>query len=78
MASVIDLERPRLIESKDATLAESSRAVVTVTAAETGSDQVRFFIIAPLTAEAPFLRGEDYPALVRVWDNDDDAVFDTM
>ena len=69
MAPVIDLERPRLIESKDATLAESSRAVVTVT--EAGSDQVRFFVIA-------FLRGEDYPALVRVWDNDDDAVFDTL
>jgi hypothetical protein len=76
MAPVIDLERPRLIESKDATLAESSRAVVTVTAA--GSDEVRDFVIAPLPAETPFLRGEDYPALVRVWDNDDDAVFDTM
>ena len=76
MAPVIDLERPRLIESKDATLAESSRAVVTVT--EAGSDQVRFFMVAPLPAQAPFLRGEDYPALVRVWDNDDDAVFDTM
>ena len=70
MAPVIDLERPRLIESKDATLAESSRAVVTVTAA--GSDEVRLFPFAP------FLRGEDYPALVRVWDNDDDAIFDTM
>jgi hypothetical protein len=76
MTPVIDLERPRLIESKDATLAESSRAVVTVT--EAGSDQVHFIVIAPLPAEAPFLRGEDYPALVRVWDNDDDAVFDTM
>lgn len=76
MTPVIDLERPRLIESKDATLAESSRAVVTVT--EAGSDQVRFFVIAPLPVEAPFLRGKDYPALVRVWDNDDDGVFDTM
>jgi hypothetical protein len=70
MAPVIDLERPRLIESKDATLAESSMAVVTVTTA--GSDEVRVVVVAP------FLRGEDYPALVRVWDNDDDAIFDTM
>jgi hypothetical protein len=69
MAPVIDLQRPRLIESKNATLAESSRAVVTVT--EAGSDEVRYFVVASL-------RGEDYPALVRVWDNDDDAVFDTM
>jgi len=76
MAPVIDLERPRLVESKSATLAESSRAVVTVT--EAGSDQVHLFMVAPLPAEAPFLRGEDHPALVRVWDNDDDAIFDTM
>lgn len=76
MAPVIDLERPRLIESKNATLAESSRAVVTVT--EAGSDQVHFFVVAPLPAEASFLRGEDYPALVRIWDNDDDGIFDTM
>jgi hypothetical protein len=76
MTPVIDLERPRLIESKDATLAESSTAVVTVT--EAGSDQVQFFVKAPLPVEEPSLRGEDYPALVRVWDNDDDAIFDTM
>jgi len=72
MAPVVDLERPRLVESKATTarLAESSMTVVTVT--EAGSDEVRLFRFAP------FLRGEDYPALARVWDNDDDAVFDTM
>jgi hypothetical protein len=75
MAPVIELEKPRLIYSKEATLADSSGAVVTVT--EAGSEEVRVFVIPPL-AEAPFLRGEDYPALVRVWDNDDDAIFDTM
>jgi hypothetical protein len=75
MAPVIDLERPRLIYSKEATLADSSGAVVTVT--EAGSEEVHVFVVAP-PAEAPFLRGEDYPALVRVWDNDDDAIFDSM
>jgi hypothetical protein len=71
MAPVIDLEKPRLIysRSKEVTLAESSGAVVTVT--EAGSEEVRVFVVGSL-------RGEDYPALVRVWDNDDDAIFDTM
>ena len=75
MAPVIDLEKPRLIysRSKEVTLAESSGAVVTVTEAE-----VRVSVVGSLLVEAPFLRGEDYPALVRVWDNDDDAIFDTM
>jgi len=78
MAPVIDLEKPRLIysKSKKVRLAESSGAVVTVTAA--GSEEVLVHVVAPLPAEAPFLRGEDYPALVRIWDNDDDAIFDTM
>ena len=76
MAPVIDVERPRLIYSKEATLAESSGAVVTVTVA--GSEEVLVLVVAPLPVDAPFLRGEDYPALVRVWDNDDDAIFDSM
>jgi len=78
MAPLIDLEKPQLIysRSKEVTLAESSVAVVTVT--EAGSEDVHVFVVAPLSAEPPFLRGEDYPALVRVWDNDDDAIFDTM
>ena len=78
MAPVVDLEKPRLIyaESKEVTLAESSGAVVTIT--EAGSEEVRVFVVGYLPVEAPFLRGEDYPALVRVWDNDDDAIFDTM
>jgi hypothetical protein len=78
MAPVVDLEKPRLIyaESKEVTLAESSGAVVTIT--EAGSEEVRVFVVGSLPVEAPFLRGEDYPALVRVWDNDDDAIFDTM
>ena len=25
-----------------------------------------------------FLQGEDYPALVNVWDNKDDDIFDTL
>jgi hypothetical protein len=78
MAPLIDLEKPRLIysRSKEVTLAESSGAVVTVT--EAGSEDVHVFVVASLPTEAPFLRGEDYPALVRIWDNDDDAIFDTM
>ena len=76
MAPVIDLDKPRLIYSKEATLADSSGAVVTVT--EAGSEEVQVFVLAPLPVQTAFLCGEEYPALVRVWDNDDDAIFDTM
>lgn len=24
----------------------------------------------------PYLRGEDYPVLVRIWDNEDDKIYD--
>lgn len=71
MAPIIELEKPRLIESTNATLDASSIAVVTVTTA--GSADVKFFVMGP-----SFLRGEDYPSLVRVWDNGDDAIFDRL
>ena len=41
-------------------------------------------IAVPLSEEVAFLspvkplRGEDYPALVKVWDNDVDAIYDTV
>lgn len=37
-----------------------------------GSSDIAFFIYQP------FLRGEDYPALVQVWDNRDDDIFDNL
>lgn len=72
MLPAVELEKPRVIEPANVRLDDSSVTVLTQTVA--GSIEVRFLIIqAP-----PFLRGEDYPALVRVWDNDDDAVFDSL
>ena len=77
MAPVIDLEKPRLAGATKARLSDSSMAVVTVT--EAGSADVSIYVYpGPVTTELPYLRGEDYPALVRIWDNDDDATFDTM
>ena len=37
-----------------------------------GSSDITFFVYQP------FLRGEDYPALVHAWDNKDDDVFDSL
>ena len=44
-----------------------------------GSSDITFFIYKPLPrADAPFLHGEDYPALVKAWDNKEDDIFDTL
>ncbi len=41
---------------------------------QTGSEGVS--VIDVLMDEVIPLEGERYPALVRVWDNDDDAIYD--
>lgn len=36
-------------------------------------------IVIELTVDAsPVLRAEDYPVLARIWDNDEDAIYDTL
>ena len=45
---------------------------VSVQALEAGSPFVDYYIYEP------FLSGEDYPALVRIWDNQEDAIYDTL
>ena len=41
-----------------------------------GSSDITYFIFRPTIRDRPFLQGEDYPALVKAWDNKDDAIFD--
>jgi len=45
---------------------------VTVENNVAGSADITFFIYEPV------LRGEDYPALVRAWDNEGDDIFDNL
>jgi hypothetical protein len=35
-------------------------------------------VVRELTSNGPYLKGEDYPALVEIWDNDDDSIFDEL
>lgn len=64
---------PRVVESKDKRI-----VAVSVESNVAGSSDITFFVYQPLRIDTPFLRGEDYPALVQTWDNDDDNIFDTL
>ena len=33
-------------------------------------------VTSVICSECPALDGRDYPALVKIWDNEDDAVYD--
>ena len=70
MPRIVELQGPRLIQSDSATL-EASSTIATVAVA--GSIDVSYYIF-----DDHALSGEDYPALVRVWDNDADAIYDTL
>ena len=41
-----------------------------------GSADVAWFILN--VPDEPYLRGEDYPALVKIWDNEEDAIYDNL
>ena len=41
-----------------------------------GSSDITFFTYKPL--DESFLRGTDFPTLVRAWDNKDDDIFDNL
>lgn len=77
--TVIELGPATLDAPKGIELADS-RAVAGSTSA--GSADVSFYIFgtdlsAPV-GQKMYLEGADYPALENIWDNDDDAIFDTV
>ncbi len=72
--TILSKTPPRLIEPIEPTSAklDATSSIVVLTETVAGSTQVTSFNFG-----GPFfLRGEDYPILVQVWDNDDDAIFD--
>ena len=77
--TVIELGSATLI-APAGTVLVASRAVAGSTSA--GSADVSFYIfgtgLATPTGQKTYLEGADYPALENIWDNDDDAVFDTL
>ncbi len=53
---------------------------VRATAAGSSYSNVVYYVFQPLMPriEEPFVCGEDYPSLVRAWDNKDDDIFDSV
>lgn len=73
--TVIEQEKARLVQrpSEQVTL-EASVAVVTETSAGSPeSPEIVYF-----HAELPALDAREYPVLAAIWNNDEDAIFDTL
>ncbi|MHB8515489.1 MAG: hypothetical protein ACYC9X_04900 [Dehalococcoidia bacterium] len=69
---VIELEKARLVQrSSERVTLEVSVTVVTETSA--GSAEIAYFVATP-----PSLDANDYPTLAAIWNNDEDAIFDTL
>jgi hypothetical protein len=71
--TAIDLDKARIVMSFFDVKLETSVAVLTNTTAGTASNSDVALYIAPHA-----LDGAAYPALVAVWDNEQDAIFDTI
>ncbi|MBN2456549.1 MAG: hypothetical protein JXB29_08475 [Sedimentisphaerales bacterium] len=72
---------PIKTDAKNVQFSESEdKRIVSVFVQRTiaGSSDTTTFFFKPLKTTIPFLRGEDYPALVQAWDNDDDNIFDKL
>ena len=71
-----DIFRPtvsNVIESQDKRIVAVSASIIA------GNSDIKYFIYRPSPRnDEPFLKGEDYPALVKAWDNEDDKIFDTL
>jgi len=69
MATKLSSEAMEVTESPDKRLLAVS---VQATAAGSNYSNIAYYVYQP------FLYGEDYTALVNVWDNKDDDVFDNL
>lgn len=76
MSSPVIEQPPAELVNKPSADVQLITSVSVVTTAAAGSTVTPFFV-APSDDE-PFVVGEDHPALVSGWDNDDAAVFDTL
>jgi len=55
---------------------DKKMVAVSVSDTVAGSPDITVFLYQPL--EEPFLRGDDYPSLVHVWNNKEDDIYDTI
>lgn len=72
MPEVVELQKPVLVQTDSGKL-EMHFSSSTISDSVAGSADVHYYFY-----DDHALKGEDYPALVRVWDNDDDAIYDAI
>ncbi len=48
---------------------------VSVSNTEPGNASAIYYVYKP---DEPYLHGEDYPALVKIWNNQEDDIYDTL
>jgi len=79
MATKVKPGEMKVIESRDGQRVTVSVDFFVGSITSGNSDAFYYVYPAPiLHAQEPFLCGEDYPALVHVWDNKDDDIFDNL
>jgi len=73
MPQALELSRPRITQAQPGVRLDPQYTITISSVSVAGNADVRYVICRDLA-----LRGEDYPALVKVWDNDVDAIYDTV
>ena len=72
------VEMPIRVTAKDSSIESIKLYVDTLTSSESTGDSTHNLNLFDEPVRDNALRGEDYPALVRVWDNDvDAAIYDS-
>ena len=72
------VEMPIRVTAKDSSIESIKLYVDTLTSSEPTGDSTHNLNLFDEPVRDNALRGEDYPALVRVWDNDvDAAIYDS-
>jgi hypothetical protein len=73
MPQAVELSGPRITQAQPGVQLYARYTITISSISVAGNADVRYVICRDRA-----LRGEDYPALVRVWDNDVDAIYDTL
>jgi hypothetical protein len=73
MPQALELSRPRITQAQPGVRLDPQYTITISSVSVAGNADVRYVICRDRA-----LRGEDYPALVTVWDNDVDAIYDTL
>ncbi len=74
---VVTLEDGRVLEPNPLRVGMAV-PIQLVTEAAFGSSVISYFVWPDSEDDVPFVRGEEHPSLVAIWDNEEDDVFDSL